>query len=240
MVTFKVGSGYGTDMLNFDFSVLFHGSPVVATKKMYVLEFADGAIDFRGDGFKYGKDGVPKGGTVEGYAIYDVDGHQAVSVSGIDAPVKALVKAASTISINDDAKLLAEVLSGKDRIIGGDLDDGLIGAGGNDILYGAGGADNLAGGTGKDRYVYLDTSESTLAAIDTIYGFRHGDKIGLATIADYDFIGQTAYSGAGSEIAWTTLDGDTYVIADTDGDMMTDLAIKIEGSFTLTEADFIL
>lgn len=240
MATYKVGAGYHNDMSMIDYSVFFHGTPIVATKKMYALAFIDGTIDFRGTGFQYARDGSPKGGEVEGYAAYDVDGHQVVSFGGFEAPVKAFVKAASTISTTDDLKLLASILSGKDKIIGGEFADGLLGGAGNDMLYGAGGADSMMGGAGRDKYVYLDTSESTLAAIDTIFGFARGDKIVLATIADYDFIGQTAFTGSGSEIAWTILEGDTYVIADTDGDTMTDLAIKIDGSFNLTEADFIL
>lgn len=239
MATYLVRDGYQTNMHGIDFSVLFQGTPTVATKKMYVLEFGDGYVDFRGEGFKYTASGAPKAGTVEGYALYS-GGEQGLSFGGFEVSVKAFVKAASTISTADDQKLLAEMLSGKDNVVGADLADGLAGYGGNDKLIGNGGADSLWGGAGKDKVIYLDVSDSTLSDIDTIYGFTHGDKIALATIADYDFIGQSAFSGNGSEIAWTVLEGDTYIIADTDGDMNTDLAIKIDGDVTLTEADFIL
>jgi len=239
MATHLVREGFQTDMTGIDFSVLFQGTPTVATKKMYVLEFGDGYVDFRGEDFKYTANGAPRSGTVEGYALYP-GGEQGLSFGGFEVSVKAFVKAASTISTSDDQRLLADMLSGKDNVVGASLADGLAGYGGKDKLVGNGGADALWGGAGKDKFIYLDTSDSTLGEIDTIYGFARGDKIALSAIADYDFIGQTAFSGNGSEIAWTVLEGDTYVIADTDGDTMTDLAIKIEGSVNLTEADFLL
>lgn len=240
MATYQVRDGFFTDMSTINFSVLFSGTPLVATKKMYVLDLGEGSVDFRGEGFKYGGSGLPKAGTVEKYFLYDDSLNQAVSFTGFEVGVRAFVKAASTAGMADDQKLLAEMLSGKDRIVGADMADGLLGYAGNDTLYGAGGADVLAGGAGRDAYAYLASSESTLDAIDTILGFVHGDKIAISAIADFEFIGETAYTGTGPEVAWTILDGDTYVIADEDGDMDTDLAIKIEGEITLTVSDFIL
>lgn len=240
MATYQVRDGFFTDMSTISYSVLFSGTEVVADKKMYVLDLGDGFADFRGEGFKYAANGTPKAGTVEKYFVYDGDMNQAVSFTGFEIGVKAFVKAASTAGTTDDQKLLATMLSGNDKINGADLADGLMGYAGKDTLYGAGGADFLMGGAGNDKYVYRAVGESTLEAIDTILGFAHGDKIALATIANFDFIGQGAYTGNGPEVAWTVIDGDTYVIADADGDMDTDLAIKIDGAFTLTEADFIL
>lgn len=239
MATYQVRDGFFTDMSTINYSVLFNGTVLVDTKKMYVLDLGNGVADFRGEDFKYGGDGVPKAGTVERYYVYDADMNQALSFTGFEVGVRAFVKATSTAGTADDQRLLAEMLSGKDKILGGDLADGLMGYAGKDIIYGSGGADVLMGGAGNDKYVYLATSESTLDSIDTILGFQHGDRIALATIADFQFIGQSAYTG-GAEVAYTVLEGDTYVIADADGDMTTDLAIKIDGAFTLTEADFIL
>lgn len=239
MATYEMSDGYQTDMSSIDFSVLFHGTSVVATKKMYVLSFGDGYVDFRGEGFKYSRDGTPVKGTVEGYAAYDVADYQALSFGGFDVSVKTFVKAASTISKVDDQKLLAEMLSGNDDIIGADMADGLMGYKGNDTLYGGGGGDAMFGGPGRDTYAYFSAGESTLAEMDLIIGFSRGDKIGVSVIADFEFIGQGLYDGGRPQLGYTHFEGDTYVNADVDGDAVTDFAIKLEGMIALTSGDFI-
>lgn len=241
MANYKVGAGYSSDMSVFDFSALFEGTQVVATKKMYSLESAEGKINVHGEDFKYATDGLPKGGVVEGYIQYNAAGEQAISFGGYGLSVKAFAKAASTVSTNDDFNLLAQILFGNDNIIGAELSDTLGGFAGKDKLYGGGSGDVLIGGSGADKYVYLSTDDSTLLSIDTIVGFAKGDKIALSAIADYEFIGQSnAFTGGGAEVAFAFIDGHTFVLADTDGDMNTDLAIMIEGEYALTARDFIL
>lgn len=239
MATYQVRDGFFSDMGAINYSVLFGGTAVVSTKKMYVLDLDGASVDFRGTGFAYGADGIPKAGTVQKMFMYDDNLNQAVSFTGFEASVKQFVKAASTAGMADDQKLLAEMLSGKDRIVGADLSDGLLGYGGNDTLYGAGGADVLAGGAGRDLYAYLDASESTADAFDIILGFARGDKIGVSEIADFDFIGKAAFDGAGPQISYAVTGGDTYISADIDGDMNADMMIMLDGSHTLKASDFI-
>ena len=239
MAIYRVGEGYSSDMNAFDVSVLFLGTPVAASRKMFVLDFVDGVIDFRGTDFRYGADGVPKAGVVEGYAIYNSEGARAISFGGFEGGVKQFVSAASTISTTDDAQLMTHLLSGKDRIYGDDLADRLVGFADKDSLFGAGGADVLIGGRGQDKFVYKAANESTAEEMDLIADFRHGDRVVLSGLAEFEFIGQATFTG-GAQVAYATQDGYAFVIADSDGDMETDLVIALEGIFTLTEADFML
>lgn len=241
MATYSVADGYFTNIANIDFSVLFYGVATIHSKKMFVLEFAEGWVDFRGTGFQYNKQGVPVGGDVEGYSVY-IGGEKALSFGGFDVPVKNFVKVASTISQVDDQKLLAQMLAKNDTIIGADQADGLVGYAGKDVMYGAGGADYLRGGAGADRFVYYSTWESTSDESDTIFDFSRAqrDKIDLSEMGAYHFGGEGEFTGSMGEVMFFRYDGQTYVAADTDGDIEADFVLILKGEMQLTAGDFIL
>lgn len=241
MATLAVGGELFVDMSVMDYSIFFFGEISTATKKRYVLEFpdTDEIADFRGTGFKYNKDFVPTGGELEGFTLYG-GGVKSFQIAGVDVSVKAFVKSAETASTADDLKITAQMFSKNDTIVGGALADGLMGFKGKDLLVGGGGADVLMGGAGNDVYGYGAVSESTEAARDTILGFAKGDRFSLSGITDFDFIGNTAFSGTKAEVAFVQSGGDTIINADSNGDGATDLSILIDGTFTLAVTDFIL
>lgn len=54
------------------------------------------------------------------------------------------------------------------------------------------------------------------------------------------FRGGATFAGAGGEVRYATVDGDTLVFADIDGDRRADLEFTLDGVVALTAGDFIL
>jgi len=154
-----------------------------------------------------------------------------------------------------------DVLIGVENIVGsarGDTLTGnssantLSGEDSNDRLTGAGSADVLNGGAGGDLFTYRAIGDSTVAVAgrDTIQDFNslEQDRIDLSQIdADgnagngtFSFIGKGAFTGAGAEVRFEVSGNDLLVQADTNGDKIADFAILVQGSATLTAADFVL
>jgi Ca2+-binding RTX toxin-like protein len=101
-------------------------------------------------------------------------------------------------------------LDGNDLLRGGPGNDTIDGGAGNDTLSGGHGADVLTGGAGADVF-RIDGSAKTLAGLDRITDFTHGedklvfDDAAVATAANFatdtavDF--QTAVAGANAKMA---------------------------------------
>jgi Ca2+-binding RTX toxin-like protein len=128
----------------------------------------------------------------------------------------------------------------------------LDGRDGADVLIGGGGRDTLTGGAGADtfRFGEGDTGR-TGAAADRITDFSRaqGDRIDLSAIdaragtaADdaFRFVGTGAFTGVAGQLRYGTASGFTFVSADTDGDKVADLVIKLDGTLALVAADFVL
>jgi Ca2+-binding RTX toxin-like protein len=243
MAKFRVLSGVSVEMDNLDLNVLLSGDPTVATKKRYVLDFGDGdKIEFRGTDFKYDKKDVATSGEVHSFTAFS-DGKKAFALEDFEMSVKTFLKAANTNSDKDDLALLAKVLSKNDAVSGNALDDTLLGGSGKDTIYGGGAADTLTGGLGADKFIYRAATDSTLAAMDMIKDFKQAqhDKISLSLIAEFEFVGTTAFSGTGTaQVGYVVAGGNTTVSADTDGDGDADLSILLTGVVNLVEGDFIL
>jgi hypothetical protein len=73
-----------------------------------------------------------------------------------------------------------------------------------------------------------------------------GDRIDLMALdarpggADdaFTFIGASAFSGAGGELAWRLAGSKTLVLADLDGDRLAEFEIQLSGAQALTAAAF--
>jgi Ca2+-binding RTX toxin-like protein len=140
----------------------------------------------------------------------------------------------------------------RDRLLGEEGDDTLWGGTGDDILNGGIGADILFGGAGADRFAFINLNEVGLApgTRDVVMDFEDGiDKIDLGGI-DADSVhsgnnvfrlSQTAlHDGLPGSLRLVVVNGDTYVMADRDGDRISDFSIQIEGIHQLTASDFYL
>ncbi|WP_225008575.1 beta strand repeat-containing protein [Novosphingobium percolationis] len=143
--------------------------------------------------------------------------------------------------------------AGDDRLYGDGGTDRLIGDAGNDALRGGTGLDTLTGGTGADSFVYA-TGETgkTRATADRITDFSHAqaDRIDLSLIdantkaaatgnQAFAFIGTAAFTKAG-QVHYVQNGGYTYVEAETNGDGVADLVIRLNGTLDLVAGDFVL
>ena len=156
------------------------------------------------------------------------------------------------IELNGLQNLNTNNFVGLERAIvtGTTANDVLVGTSGDDIVTGGLGKDTLFGGAGSDRFVYSSTAESRVGAPrDIIADWDASDIIDLhlidanGTTVDNDtftFLGLgTADRNVGlGEVKYYQTGGNTYVVADTDGDGVADLQVEITGAHTLTGSNF--
>jgi Ca2+-binding RTX toxin-like protein len=157
--------------------------------------------------------------------------------------------ASATVTLGSGGSLAAGSDTGNLTITGGSGVNTITVGSGNNTITGGGGADVLTGGAGTDRFVFNATSDSTVAAKDSINNFAHGsDVIDTSAIAGITTV-QGLISGAtqiaAHSIAWIQSGADTIVYANTTGaaenqaaaDMATTL--KSITANVLTGSDFI-
>jgi Ca2+-binding RTX toxin-like protein len=140
--------------------------------------------------------------------------------------------------------------AGLDRIVLGAGNDTFAGGAGNDTVTGGGGADRLTGDDGGDTFVFLATTDSTvaLAGRDTITDFdASADVIDLHQIDaiagggfyHFTFIDGAAFTALG-QVRVMTSGGNTIIQANTTGGLGADMAITLTGSHVLDISNFAL
>ena len=141
--------------------------------------------------------------------------------------------------------------SGGDTLIGDAGANTLVGNGGNDVIQGGAGRDSMTGNDGADRFVYVATGDSTVAAADRITDFSHaqGDRLDLGQIdanaavagnQAFSFIGSAAFTHHAGELRFASAGGVTVVSGDVNGDGNADFSIALTGTLVLVAADFVL
>ena len=129
---------------------------------------------------------------------------------------------------------------GNDTLIGTKRKDTIDGRAGNDTITGGKGPDVMTGGKGNDVFVYNSIDDSPVKKFDTITDFKQGaDKIDLRPLlgaTDLIFGGTTPTPNG---VWFQRMGGKTFVFADVTGDNTPDLKIQLNGTFTLTSADFL-
>lgn len=193
----------------------------------------DELIGWAGADYLYGGDGVDQ--------LYGRDDNDSLfGGNGQDS----LFGDAGDDALYGDARL--------DRLWGDDGNDTLWGGTGDDILTGGAGVDELYGGDGADTFQFINLFEVGLApgTRDIIKDYEVGiDKISVGGIdADAIHSGNNVFrlsatglhDGLPGSLRVVTQNGNTYVMADRDGDRVSDFAIQMEGIHQLTAADFLL
>lgn len=152
---------------------------------------------------------------------------------------------------------LANVLiggSGADTLRGLAADDVLQGGAGADLLVGGAGRDTMTGGTGADLFDFDATSEVGVGpAADRVADFSQadGDRLDLSTIdansavagdQAFSFLSTAAFvSGTRGQLRYEQrADGNTWAMADLDGNTVADFEVVLTGAVALTAADFFL
>jgi Ca2+-binding RTX toxin-like protein len=142
--------------------------------------------------------------------------------------------------------------AGNDKLKGEGGNDRMFGGDGDDTLHGAKGRDVLSGDSGADVFLYLKAAESgpNRQKRDIIRDFGQGsDVIDVSGIdagpgggdQAFTFIGTNGFSNSRGELRYTNLSGgNTLIAADIDGDGAADMQIELVGTFTLSDADFVL
>jgi D-alanyl-D-alanine carboxypeptidase len=138
--------------------------------------------------------------------------------------------------------------NGNDRLEGGQGHDQLNGGSGNDILSGDAGRDVLLGGAGADTFVFLAPGDSPAGRhADRIGDFVSGvDKIDLSAIGigtangDFTWLATEGFSGQAGELRYQPERDGVRVLADIDGDGLTDMAFTMTGATQIVASDFIL
>lgn len=157
---------------------------------------------------------------------------------------------ADTLIGNGGANSLAGQ-GGNDTLEGGGGSDLLLGSDGKDALSGGKGADMLMGGAGKDVFLFGTIKDSPAGSqADMILDFtRNQDMIDLKRLdADegrrgdqaFDFIGKQKFSKEEGELRYEYRNGDTIILADTDGNGKADFSLVLDGEIKLTEGMFLL
>lgn len=142
---------------------------------------------------------------------------------------------------------------GIDRLEGGAGNDSLYGGNGADRLIGGSGLDRLYGGLGADRFVFVEVADSTAlpSARDVIYDFNRaqGDKIDLTAIDtnlalanDQQFFwrGSAGFDGTLGALRAVNSGANTLVMADMNGDRITDFSFVVIGVNNMASTDFML
>lgn len=143
----------------------------------------------------------------------------------------------------DVLKSIENVIGGghDDHIVGSDGINVLSGGGGADTLEGGGDADLLSGGAGADVFVFARATDSDLGAPDVIADLGDGDLISLKGIdADTGKAGNQAFhfvdhfTGQAGEVmlVYDSHTDATTLLGDTDGNVLPDLAIVMNGDHT--------
>lgn len=259
-ILFEGGDGHETILGSGGFDTVYMHGGLTADDRINGGGGANDHLYLDGD---YSAGLVMRSGTVGGFEFmhlaagndYDLTfAKGTVGGLGMDIDARGLDHT-DTVSI-DAHKLAAGALSiesgaGNDTLIGAAADDSLSGGKGQDRLTGGGGADRLEGGLGGDRFIFLHTSDTTVAAHDLIADYDptgDRDRIDLKHIdADTTQAGNQAFhlvaalDGHAGELAQSYDAGSdlTSIVGDVDGDGVADLMITVTGDHT-AESAFVL
>jgi Ca2+-binding RTX toxin-like protein len=127
---------------------------------------------------------------------------------------------------------------GRDLMDAGLGDDTMFGETGADTLIGGGGADVMSGGDGRDVFVFAALTDMGIGLTqDNVSDFASGfDRLDFAGLG-LSFVGGGPFTGA-NQLQYDAL---TFLLTiDTDGDLIGDLAIQLQGGAVVVAGDLIL
>jgi Ca2+-binding RTX toxin-like protein len=115
--------------------------------------------------------------------------------------------------------------------IGGANSDIIQSGGGNDLIIGGGNGDVLYGQAGADIFKYLAASDSSSSTgLDSIFDFQSGvDKLDLTAVR----------TGASDTLGVYSTGGSTFIFVDLHGDGVNDMTIQLNGTASITNADYL-
>lgn len=139
-------------------------------------------------------------------------------------------------------------LGGDDWLLGNAGDDRLSGGDGNDRLSGGVGADQLSGGRGQDHFLFktgelpgrcprCDVVTDFEPELDVIDVRQLDANSHAAGRQRFNFIGRISFTGKPGQIRYGVRAGNTFLQADTDGDLKPDWEIRLTGRYRVAARD---
>jgi Ca2+-binding RTX toxin-like protein len=168
-------------------------------------------------------------------------GFEPAAAADIKVDVEVTDAFADEAKVADSAE---SILSAPANVVDGAGNDTITGGAGNDIINGGSGADHMTGGDSKDEFVYGSVSDTGATDdFDFISDFDVSDDVfdltDLSLTDVFVFKGTAAFAGGGElGVRYVKTSTDTMVQIDTDGDGTADMQIELDGSKTLTSANF--
>jgi len=167
-----VAGPVGFDMTQLDLSELVSGGVVTATSSTFTLDLGGGrTVTYSGDGFTYGAQTFPTGGTITG--IFEALNGQAVgAISGLAVAVPTYFSWA----VNGQTELgLETMFGGSDTLTASNVAGNVLGGfGGNDSLVGGTLGDVLDGNLGNNTIMGGDGNDTLGAPLSTGANFIRG------------------------------------------------------------------
>jgi len=138
-----------------------------------------------------------------------------------------------------------------DKLDGQDGNDTIVGGAGTDSLKGGYGRDILSGGDGNDTFIFQSANHTGATRLnsDVIRDFEKGDRIRLPDMdanetikgnQAFSFAGTKSFSGDAGELRLEKTGKNVFVYGDSDGDKVSDFAIRVDDISSLKASDFIL
>lgn len=182
---------------------------------------------------------------------------------GFDTVTYASAGSAVSANLGSGHGADGDWLNGVEKLIGSAFDDyleggfgigGVLDGGdGNDVLASAWANETFIGGAGADEFRYGTGSLFTMyEGVDTITDFSalDHDRIDLSRLdADsnylngndtFTFIGSGAFTGVKGQLRVVAVGGFQQVEADSNGDLVADLVIRVTSATALVASDFVL
>jgi Ca2+-binding RTX toxin-like protein len=150
MANVTIAKNFSSDIRNINFNAFQDGVSYSQNATLFVIGYGtEWKHEFRGTGFSYNSSHEFTGGTITGFSE-NCGSTRAFSIDQIHVAATTIATASRTESTADDYVVIAAVLAGDDRFLGGDKTDYLNGFAGADALHGNAGNDTLLGGAGND------------------------------------------------------------------------------------------
>lgn len=174
-------------------------------------------------------------------AYYDSAGFTGSTITVISTSTVGVTLSATGVSLFNGRTLEATLGGGNDSVWGTANNDTISAGDGTDFVRGMNGADVLTGGSGNDVFAFYSWTESSSGTVDVITDYTVGeDRIDISGMtASLTYIGTGPFTGIGGQVRWQNSGGNTYVYVDTNGDYIQDFILQLNGTKTLTSADFL-
>lgn len=181
--------------------------------------------------------------------VYIVDNTKDTVTEALNAGTDTVKTNLTTYALGANVENLVYTGTLNFKATGNGLANSIQGSSGNDQITGGAGQDRLQGGTGSDSFVYLATTDSLPGILrDSIIDFdTTRDIINLVAIdansssrGNQAFVLASSFTGIKGQLVINSMDGNSIIGGDTNGDQVADFEILVLGVSSLSATNFVL